>query len=68
MNFGRQSGNFQYEEDPFAKKSWSQKNYQEVLLITKLLQAKTQVSSMNINYYELYYTVIKNRNAEEEED
>ena len=27
----------------------------------KYLQTKPQVKNMNINYYDLYYTVIKNR-------
>ena len=28
----------------------------------KFLQTKTQVKNMNINYYDLYYTIIKTRN------
>ena len=31
----------------------------------KFLQTKTQVKNMNINYYNLYYTVIKNRDENE---
>ena len=27
----------------------------------KILQTKPRVRNMNINYYDLYYTVIKNR-------
>ena len=30
-------------------------------MLMKFLQTKPQVKSMNINYYDLYYTVIKNR-------
>ena len=31
----------------------------------KILQTKPQVKNMIINYYDLYYTVIKNRDANE---
>ena len=31
----------------------------------KFLQTKPQVKNMNINYYDLYYTVIKNRDDKE---
>ena len=31
----------------------------------KFLQTKQQVKNMNINYYDLYYTVIKNRDDKE---
>ena len=30
-------------------------------MLVKFLQTKEQVKSMNINYYDLYFTVIKNR-------
>ena len=40
----------------------------EVLLFVKFLQTKPQVKSMNINCYDLYYTVIKNRDKKEEEE
>ena len=33
----------------------------EVLLLIKFLQTKSQVKDMNINYCDLYYTVIKTR-------
>ena len=33
----------------------------KVLLLTKILQTKPQVKNVNINYDDLYYTVIKNR-------
>ena len=35
------------------------KNYHEVLLLMKFLQTKPQIKIKNINYYDLYYTVIK---------
>ena len=58
--------NIRFDEDPFAKKSQAIiKFYHEVLLVMKFLQTKPQVKNMNINYYDLYYTVIKNRNEKE---
>ena len=54
--------NFQTQEDPFAKNTQSvSKIYDEVFLLMKFLQTKPQVKIMNINYYDLYYTVIKTR-------
>ena len=54
--------NFIYEEDPFAKNAQGLiKKYHEVLLLNKLLQTKPQVKNMIINYYDFYYTLIKNR-------
>ena len=55
--------NFQIQEDPLSKNSQGiSKNYHEVLLLMKFLQTKPQVKNMNIKYYDLYCTVIKNRN------
>ena len=52
--------NFQTQEDPFAKNAKSiSRIYHEVLLVMKFLQTKPQVKNMNINSYDLYYTVIK---------
>ena len=52
--------NFQTQEDPFSKNAQGiSKVYHEVLLLMKFLQTKPQVKNMNINYYDLYYTVIK---------
>ena len=34
----------------------------------KFLQTKPQVENMDINYYDLYYTVIKNRKEKDFED
>ena len=53
---------FQTQQDPFAKNAQGiSKIYHEVLLLVKVLQTKPQVKNMNINYYDLYYTVIKTR-------
>ena len=41
------------------------KTYHEVLLSMKFLQTKSHVRNKNINYYDLYYTVIKNRDEKE---
>ena len=62
MNIRRQSGNFQFQEDPLSKGARGiSKTYQEVLLLKNFLQTKPQVKKMNVNSYDLYYTVIKNR-------
>ena len=55
--------NFQTtQEDPFSKNARGiSKIYHEVLLLMKFLQTKPQVKNMNINYYDLYYTVIRIR-------
>ena len=55
--------NFQtQDQDPFSKNAQGiSKIYHEVLLLMKFLQTKPQVKNMNINYYDLYYTVIKTR-------
>ena len=50
------------DEDPFAKNAQGiSEIYHEVLLLMKFLQSKPQIKTMNINYYDLYYTVIENR-------
>ena len=54
--------NFQTQEDPFAKNAQGiNEVYHEVFLLMKFLQTKPKVQNMNINYYDLYYTVIKSR-------
>ena len=54
--------NFQTQQDLFAKNAEGiSKVYHEVLSLMKFLQTKPQVKNMNINYYDLYYTVIKSR-------
>ena len=58
--------NIRFNEDPFAKNAQGiSKIYHEVLKLMKFLQTKGQVKNMNINYYDLYYTVIKNRKEKE---
>ena len=58
--------NFISEEDPFSKNALDiGKIYQEIFLLMKFLQTKPQVKNMNIKYYYLCYTVIKNRDHEE---
>ena len=54
--------NFQTQQDPFSKNVQDiSKVYHEVLFLMKFLQTKPQVKNMNINYFDLYYTVIKTR-------
>ena len=53
-------------EDPFSENAQGiNKIYHEVLIIMKLLQTKPQVKKMNISYYDLFYTVIENRDDKE---
>ena len=55
-----------FDEDPFAKNTQGiSKIYHEVLMLMKFLQTKPEVKSMNINYYDLYYTVIENGKEKE---
>ena len=42
--------------------------YPEVLLLMKLLKTKPKVKNMIINYYDLYYTVIKTRDENRDID
>ena len=61
--------NFQFQEGPFSRNAESiSKIYHEVLLLLKFLQTKPQIKIMNINYYDLYYTVIKNRDENKDID
>ena len=55
--------NFQSNNiDPFSKNAKGfGKIYHEVLLLMEFLQTKPDIKNMNINYYDLYYTVIKTR-------
>ena len=63
INIRRQIKSFQFEEYPFSRNVQGiGKIYHEILLIMNFLQTKPKFKSMNINYYNLYYTVIKNRN------
>ena len=62
--------NFQTNnQDPFAKNAQGiNRIYHEVLLLMKFLQTKPQVKNMNINYYDLYTTVIKVRDENRDID
>ena len=62
--------NFQTNnQDPFAKNAQEiSKIYHEVLLLMKFLMTKPEVKNMNINYYDLYYTVIKTRDENRDID
>ena len=55
--------NFQSNNvDPFSKNVQGvAKIYHEVLLLMEVLQTKPDIKNMNINYHDLYYTVIKTR-------
>ena len=56
-------------QDPFSRNSQGiSKIYHEVLLLMKFLQTKPQVKNMNINYFDLYYTVIKTRDKNKDID
>ena len=62
--------NFQtHHEDPFSKNAQSiSKIYHEVFLLMKFLQTKPKVKNMNINYYDLYNTVIRIRDENNDID
>ena len=54
--------NFQTQQDPFSKNAQGvSKIYHKVLLLMNFLPTKPRVKNMNINFYDLYYTVIKTR-------
>ena len=66
MKIRKQSDIFQFEEDLYSKKAEGIKNFfHEVLLLMKFLQTKPQNNNTNINYYDFYYSVIKNRDDKE---
>ena len=55
--------------DPFYRNAQGiNKVYHEILLLMNFLQTKPQVKNMNINYYDLYYTVIKVRSENKDID
>ena len=62
--------NFQtQDQDPFSRNAQGiSKIYHEVLLLMKFLQTKPEVKNMNIDYYNLYYTVIKVRDENRDID
>ena len=60
--------NIRFDEYTFSKNPQRiSKIYHEVLLLKKFLQTKLQVKKMNINYYDFYYTVIKNGREKDNE-
>ena len=61
--------NSRFDEDTFVENAQGiSKIYREVLLLVKFLLTKPQVKNMKINYYDIYYTVIKKRDDKESED
>ena len=65
-NYLRKNSIFQFIEDPFNRNAPSiSKNYHEVILVMNFLHTKLDLKSMNIIFYDLYYTVIKNRKDKE---
>ena len=66
----RKNKNFQTNnQDPFSRNIQGiSKIYHEVLLLMKFLQTKPQVKNMNINYFDLYNTVIKVRDENKDID
>ena len=62
--------NFQTNnQDLFSRNSHGiSKTYHEILLLMKFLMTKPAVKNMNINYYDLYYTVIKTRDEKKDID
>ena len=61
--------NIGMDDDTFAKNAQSiSKIYHEVLLLIKFLQTKPQVKNIKTKYYDLYYTVNKNRDEKENVD
>ena len=62
--------NFQTnDQNPFAKNAQGiSKIYHEVLLLMKFLQTKPEVKNMNINYFNVYNTVIKTRDENKDID
>ena len=58
--------NFNIEQDPFNENAEGISDiYHEVLLLMKFFQTKPQLKNLNINYYNLYYTVIRNKDIKE---
>ena len=56
--------NLSFRMDEYSFTKYAQgisKTYHKVFLLTKLLQTKPQVKSMIIKFYDIYYTVFKNR-------
>ena len=62
--------NFQTcQQDHFSRNAQGiSRIYLEVLLLMKFLQVKSEIKNMNINCYDLYYTVIKVRDGNNDID
>ena len=61
--------NFQTQQDHFAKNAKGiSKIYHEVLLLIKFLQTKPDIKNMSINCFDLYFTVNKIRDENEDID
>ena len=58
--------NIRFDEDTFARNAQGfSETYHEVLKLMKFLQTKPTFKNMNNNYYDLNYTVKKNRDEKE---
>ena len=58
--------NNRFDEDAFNKNAQGiSKIWHEVMKLMKFLKTKPQVKNINNNYYDLYYTVIENRDEKE---
>ena len=69
MGYRRKGNTFQFEEDLFIRNAEGISYiYHEALLLLKFLQTKPNVRSLNIIYYDLSYTVLKNRDGKEQEE
>ena len=54
------------DEDLFPRNAQGiSKFYHEILLLKKILQTEPQIKNMNINYYDLQYTVTKTGDDQE---
>ena len=59
MHYMRQCNTFLFEEHASAENAQGISNiFREVPFLVKFLQTKRQVKLMNMNYYDLYYTVV----------
>ena len=71
-NYYKEMKNKNYQTnniDPFSRNARGiSKIYHEVLLLMNFLQTKPQIKEMNINYYDLYYTVIRIRDENKDID
>ena len=66
MNYLRTSGNLHFEEDPFSINAKNVAFIMHEALLRKLFPTKPQSKKKNINYFDLYYTIILNLSNEGE--